>query len=436
MQLVKEICLHYVQKCAGQYSDNKAAARYVHQMAEEIIFQLGGVANEIKRTRGEPELYQALLDEWNEHFPASLGAIGSPKAIAQLVASQSKEIQRLKMELETEKINRENDVSGILRSMDAQLHTYRTSVMNDRKQQKNLYDHQLADRDDKAKKMKDSYELQIENIQDDHKCSMSALQKEYEELLKKCRDDHDKLANTFEMRLKDHKNKTQVKINKLRDKLILWEEKCMEIKGKYNELAAALSEDVISNSDLELPSDSDSDSEDSECEISNNMDIGEEFNVDVNETRRLVSERREKARNDAREKRPKREKPVRTPIPPTSNSDNSIAEKLKQLQESNLILSAQVKRMEKVRKFSDPNNKKIHYYSFVESVRSGCRKKCTTERNPSAHRQASRINGREKKSNQVIISSYFCSSFSYHYYSNIFIHIFVLQKNKSHGRVN
>jgi hypothetical protein len=73
IQEVKQICMYYVQKCSGQYLDNKAASRYVHQMAEEIILQLAGVASEIKKNRGEPEMYQALLDEWNEYFPPSLG---------------------------------------------------------------------------------------------------------------------------------------------------------------------------------------------------------------------------------------------------------------------------------------------------------------------------------------------------------------------------
>lgn len=344
LQLVKEICLHYVQKCAGQYSDNKAAARYVHQMAEEIIFQLGGVANEIKRTRGEPELYQALLDEWNEHFPASLGAIGSPKAIAQLVASQSKEIQRLKMELESEKINRENDVSGILRSMDSQLHTYRNSVMNDRKQQKNLFDHQLVEHDEKTKKIIDSYESQILQMQDDHKCALAALQREYELLLNRSKDECEATANQLKLELKSHKTKARSKLNRLKEKSALWEEKCLEIKGKYNELATALSEDAISNSDLDLPfTDSDEESDSDDDSQFEKLDI----NCDIDETRRLVADRREKAKLRAKEHVLKRERPLKRPVRSCS-TDDSNSEKLKQLQEMNLIMAAQVKRMEKV----------------------------------------------------------------------------------------
>lgn len=71
--------MFYVQKCAGTYADNKTAARYVHQMADEIILQLAGVATEIKKNRGEPEMFAALLEEWQEHFPPSLGALGNSR---------------------------------------------------------------------------------------------------------------------------------------------------------------------------------------------------------------------------------------------------------------------------------------------------------------------------------------------------------------------
>ena len=66
VQQVREICLHYVEKCSGKYMDNKAASRYVHQMAEEVIQQLSGVTAQIRRHENEPEVFQALLDEWNE----------------------------------------------------------------------------------------------------------------------------------------------------------------------------------------------------------------------------------------------------------------------------------------------------------------------------------------------------------------------------------
>jgi DNA polymerase-1 len=82
---VRDICLHYVEKCSGKYENNKLAARYLHQMAEEVLGQLSGVAAQIKRHEAEPEVFQALLDEWNDAFPASLGSMGSPKQVGEVL---------------------------------------------------------------------------------------------------------------------------------------------------------------------------------------------------------------------------------------------------------------------------------------------------------------------------------------------------------------
>jgi len=73
VEQVRQICLHYVSKCAGKYSNNVVAARYVHHMADEVISQLAGVAEQIQRHESNPQLFQKLLDEWNASFPPSLG---------------------------------------------------------------------------------------------------------------------------------------------------------------------------------------------------------------------------------------------------------------------------------------------------------------------------------------------------------------------------
>ena len=63
---VRKICQHYVRKTAGKYVDNVTAARYIHQMAEDVLSQLADVSAEIKRHESPPEMYQELLDSWNE----------------------------------------------------------------------------------------------------------------------------------------------------------------------------------------------------------------------------------------------------------------------------------------------------------------------------------------------------------------------------------
>ena len=134
VQQVREICLHYVEKSSGKYTDNKRAARYVHQMAEEVMNQLSGVSAQIKRHENEPAAFQALIDEWNEAFPKSLHAIGSPKAIAALVKRQEQEIIELRAALSRERDNRDKDVGDVLKSMDAQLQTSRNGIISERRQ--------------------------------------------------------------------------------------------------------------------------------------------------------------------------------------------------------------------------------------------------------------------------------------------------------------
>ena len=110
------------------------AARYVHQMAEEVMGQLQGVAAQIKRHEAEPEVFQALLDEWNAAFPASLGALGSPKHVAATLAQQTKDIEELRDQLQQERHNKSKDRADVMRSMDAQLQASRQNVLLERRQ--------------------------------------------------------------------------------------------------------------------------------------------------------------------------------------------------------------------------------------------------------------------------------------------------------------
>lgn len=359
LQLVKEVCLHYVQKCSGKYENNKAAARYVHQMAEEIMSQLGGVANEIKRTRGEPEIYQALLDEWNEHFPSSLGAMGSPKAIAALVASQSREISKLKADLESEKINRETDVTGILRSMDSQLHAYRNSVMNDRRQQKALFDQQLLDYDHKLADLQESFEAERKQLAQSRQHEMTALQKQYEQLLAQAKADTENAKKELKNEMNSVKKKYQIKTEKFREKNAMWESRCNELRSKYNDLAMTLNEEILLDS-------SDSNDDDLTAEISSSEEEDNGGDDDhqgfagkdgkfAEDAKKMLQARRERKKLE-REAKAKKEKPVRA-IRPSSQQQNVDFEKMKQLQENVLVASAQIKRLEKQLDAMDKDNK-------------------------------------------------------------------------------
>ena len=161
---VRKICMHYVSKCSGKYGNSPVSARYVHQMATEILTQLKGVALQIKQQENNPEILQELLDEWNDQFPPSLGDLGTPKHIAATLQRQSKELAELKVKLSEEVKKREKDVSSVLRSMDAQLHASRDSVMTERRQHGLAHAHQLNQLKAQLKEAKRTHKHEVKGM--------------------------------------------------------------------------------------------------------------------------------------------------------------------------------------------------------------------------------------------------------------------------------
>jgi DNA repair exonuclease SbcCD ATPase subunit len=243
LQMVKEICLFYVKKCSGKYEDNKAAARYVHQMAEEIITQLSGVAGEIKRNKGEPELYQALLDEWNENFPSSLGAMGSPKSIAALVSSQSTEIGDLRSALEIERTRREKDVSEITRSMDAQLQAYKSSVMSERRHQQLLEQQQRENYETDIQQLREKYQQDLEKMASKQVKETRKNSADYETRIQEAQSKVAELQSEVEHLKKAHAAELAA-VSRSRDKQHKkLEDKYNKLKAKYLETVAAFNEE-------------------------------------------------------------------------------------------------------------------------------------------------------------------------------------------------
>ena len=243
LQMVREICLFYVKKCSGKYEDNKAAARYVHQMANEIITQLAGVAGEIQRNKGEPELYQALLDEWNENFPPSLGAMGSPKAIAALVSSQSTEIADLRDALERETNIRSSHVAEITRSLDSQLTAYKASVMSERRHQQLM-----------VQQLRENCDLEIERLKEKHQHDldkMANLQMKdtkksnivYETRIQECLNRINELQSELEHVKLTQRTEVEA-VTRMKDKRYKkLEDKYTKLKMKYVETVAAFNEE-------------------------------------------------------------------------------------------------------------------------------------------------------------------------------------------------
>lgn len=218
IQKVKDICLFYVEKCSGDYSNNKAAARYVHHMAEEIISQLSGVADEIKRNRTDPEMFQSLINEWNAYFPKNLQNLGSPKQIALLLKQQETTILQLKDELKEAKSKRSEDVEELLKSMDNQLHSYKHSVLLERNHMKL-----------QIEKIIENSAMQLSETKKYYDEEKQALVKQYERMLA---DQQDSMDNEKVILLDKHKREQDLLYNQLDQKAALYNKKFGLLKEK------------------------------------------------------------------------------------------------------------------------------------------------------------------------------------------------------------
>lgn len=190
IQQVKDICLFYVKKCSGKYDNNKLASRYVHLMSDEILKQLAGVAAQVKRYEQDPEIYQSLIDEWNESFPSMLGEIGTPKSVALKLTKQTKEIADLKEALLFEQNRSEKDVADVLKSMDAQLQAARVGIMSERKQLNATHQHQI----DTFMKEINERDIELQNI-------TTLLSNKHEVAVHKIQSEHNNLIRQYKTRI-------------------------------------------------------------------------------------------------------------------------------------------------------------------------------------------------------------------------------------------
>jgi molybdopterin converting factor small subunit len=159
------------------------AARYVHQMADEVINQLAGVAAQLRTMRANgPEKFQNLLDEWNENFPEALGAYGTPKNVAAMLLKQTAELQQLRNELEKEKIDRGVEISQILKSVDAQLYASCAGVMSERRQQSLAQQQQHAEFEKREQTAGINAGATIQSLRESYDASIAKIQLENKKL--------------------------------------------------------------------------------------------------------------------------------------------------------------------------------------------------------------------------------------------------------------
>lgn len=238
----------------------------MHQMAEEVMSQLSGVAAQIKRHESEPEVFQALLDEWNNAFPASLGAMGSPKQVAATLQQQTREIEELRETLDHERKSKSKDVADVLRSMDAQLQASRLGVITERRQLSMNQQHEIeryqALLREAEHRLQDGIEETAKRMAEEvdevkaHGEEMLRLeQQRAEELIKKFRMNemnHQRELDALVQRKEDEKDALQRKIAKLEDEVKRMADQ-VEAVMMYNPQDETRSQTVTEVSELDEP---------------------------------------------------------------------------------------------------------------------------------------------------------------------------------------
>ena len=262
IQQVQEICLHYTEKCGGKYVDNKVAARYVHQMSDEIIKQLAGVAAQIRWHEQEPALFKALLDEWKEFFPESLGVHGTPKMISIKLNKQAQELLNYKEQLSELNELRKREIDDVLKSVDIQVHAARISGISERRvmetaqnQQSEHYENLLNQEKSKnelnIKKIIEKYNNEITNIKINQQNDRIKYQKEIDKLNKISFDTDLSWSQKLTLLNEKYENETkkyEYIIEKLNNKLNIANNSIREFEIMNQDLAGLINTKDITDS--------------------------------------------------------------------------------------------------------------------------------------------------------------------------------------------
>lgn len=320
VQKVKDICIHFVRKCSGKYLDNKAAARYVHHMADEVIGQLAGVAAQIKKHEAEPEIYQGLLDEWRASFPESLGAHGSPRNIAVKLDQQREEISILRNALEVERVKNESEVADVLRSMNTQLSAYKSGILSERRQIQVAQELELQEKDREIEEVKARLTDVLDDTKRDHQDSLkrlitqhTAAKRELQNTIDKLGRSMENLKNQYELQISTMRSSNENKIGSLYEKIDRLEERLLSANGVGT---GDDGDSVVSlgfGDDSDSESESDSSSESDTESVSGDDDEGDngsrqQFTQSAAAGGVVFSQRPDRVKKVKKEKKPKKEK--------------------------------------------------------------------------------------------------------------------------------
>mmetsp|Transcript_5023 Transcript_5023/g.7675 ORF Transcript_5023/g.7675 Transcript_5023/m.7675 type:complete len:432 (-) Transcript_5023:143-1438(-) len=176
---VKKSCMHYVNKCSGKYHNNRMAARYVHQLASEVLSMLSGIADEVHTHQEMARLAELRFAEWDKKFPESLKRLGGPEEIAQVIYSQEDEISRLRKELDAEKGAKNDDLENIKMSMDHQLHASRVGALGERQHLAMEFNTMKAKMQAQLDECQKKCAAEVKRLNQEHKSEIDRIHKEH-----------------------------------------------------------------------------------------------------------------------------------------------------------------------------------------------------------------------------------------------------------------
>ena len=169
--------------------------------------------------------------------------MGSPKAIAALVAQQSAEIADLRQSLQSERGRREKEVSDILRSMDAQLHAYKGSVMSERRHQQLLDFQKKTEQDSALQELRNQHERELSRLTQAHSEDSRQAAGVAEQRLQDALDTIQELQRQQESAAQNAQRDLERLAAAKDRKYEKLQEKFRTLRGEYNTLVESLHED-------------------------------------------------------------------------------------------------------------------------------------------------------------------------------------------------
>jgi chromosome segregation ATPase len=203
--------VHYVDKCSGKYENNPAAARYVYQMAREIIQQLDGVSAQIQWHEQQPKIFETLLNEWNRFFPASLGKHGTPRAIALKLHSQNQELESLRNQLEHLNGMKKKDINDVMKAADAQIHASRVAAVYEHKSLLQMQEKIKREYEDILEHEREEHAKAIRKLAEEHRLEELRIQQRCDDQVKNMRQE----TQTIEQEYQNYRNKVEEDIRSL-----------------------------------------------------------------------------------------------------------------------------------------------------------------------------------------------------------------------------